>query len=95
MWDTMSEGLTPLSPPLDICPVMVFCKYMRTKQVKCGYGLIDHVLLRTGLIRAHCLLRRTWDREPNQLGLVDFRYISAKPSLVPRRSRLGQSWTLP
>ena len=60
MWDTMSGGLTPLSPRLDICPVMVFAK-----QVKCGHGLIDQVLLRTGLIRAYCLLRRTWDREPN------------------------------
>ena len=75
-------GLTPLSPPLDICPVMVFCKCMKSKQVKCGHGLIDQVLLRTGLIRAYCLLRRTWDREPNQLGLVDFRYISAKPYSV-------------
>ena len=67
MWDTMSGGLTPISPPLDICPVLVFCKYMKTKQVKCGHGLIDQVLSRTGLIRAYCLLRRTWDREPNQL----------------------------
>ena len=36
--------------------------------MECGHGLIDQVLLRTGLIRAYCLLRRTWDREPNQLG---------------------------
>ena len=78
MWDTMSGGLTPLSPPLDICPVLVFCKYMKTKQVKCGHGLIDQVLSRTGLIRAYCLLRGTRDREPNQLGVVDFRYIFAQ-----------------
>ena len=50
--------------------------------MECGHGLIDQVLLRTGLIRAYCLLRRTWDREPNQLGGVDFRYISAKPCSV-------------